>query len=315
MRQWPDTFTRRPPMRCSRRSRNASPRRPVARRRLHRDPKHSSSRTQATPIRAPSRPAPTPPCARCAAAFAASSSSARVTVWRFAGSRLSAADAFLTPLGAIDVARDAADVLRTLRRVRELDRAHALEHSLEVQLPFLQTVLADFDIVPLLVGDATPEEVGGVLEALWGGPGDTVRHQLGPQPLPGLRHRATHRPRHHAGDRDRSTWRHRRASTPAAAGPICGLLWVARAHGLHATTLDVPAPATPRAITHASSATARTPLRRAKRRRRRGFPQDVNQIGLCAAPAQSSCNAPAHGPGRQQPDRRATSRRQCRPQA
>jgi AmmeMemoRadiSam system protein B len=47
--------------------------------------------------------------------------------------------------------------------------AHAQEHSLEVQLPFLQTVLDDFKLIPLAVGDATPAEVAQVLEALWGG--------------------------------------------------------------------------------------------------------------------------------------------------
>src|SRR5262245_11179499 len=88
----------------------------------------------------------------------------------FRGLALSTADAFLTPLGCVDVARDAAELLRALPQVCALDRAHSLEHSLEVQLPFLQTVLEDFDIVPLVVGDATPDEVGGVLEALWGGP-------------------------------------------------------------------------------------------------------------------------------------------------
>jgi AmmeMemoRadiSam system protein B len=48
--------------------------------------------------------------------------------------------------------------------------AHALEHSLEVQLPFLQSVLDDFTLVPLAVGDASPAEVAEVLEVLWGGP-------------------------------------------------------------------------------------------------------------------------------------------------
>lgn len=47
--------------------------------------------------------------------------------------------------------------------------AHALEHSLEVQLPFLQRVLTDFTLLPLAVGMATPEEVAEVLETLWGG--------------------------------------------------------------------------------------------------------------------------------------------------
>ena len=48
-------------------------------------------------------------------------------------------------------------------------RAHALEHSLEVQLPFLQAVLGTFSIVPFAVGDATANEVGEVIDLLWGG--------------------------------------------------------------------------------------------------------------------------------------------------
>ena len=48
-------------------------------------------------------------------------------------------------------------------------RAHAEEHSLEVELPFLQVALRSFTLVPLAVGDATPDEVAGVLEQLWGG--------------------------------------------------------------------------------------------------------------------------------------------------
>lgn len=48
---------------------------------------------------------------------------------------------------------------------------HAQEHAVEVQIPFLQTVLGpDLTIVPLNAGDATPQEVGDVLRALWGGP-------------------------------------------------------------------------------------------------------------------------------------------------
>ncbi|NLF70949.1 MAG: AmmeMemoRadiSam system protein B [Candidatus Anammoximicrobium sp.] len=49
------------------------------------------------------------------------------------------------------------------------DAAPAREHCLEVQLPFLQIMLADFRIVPLLVGEATPKEIAEPLEALWGG--------------------------------------------------------------------------------------------------------------------------------------------------
>jgi AmmeMemoRadiSam system protein B len=79
------------------------------------------------------------------------------------------ASAFETPLGRVPVAREAIADLRGLPQLVHDDLAHALEHSLEVQLPFLQTVLADFTLVPLAVGDATPDEVAEVLEALWGG--------------------------------------------------------------------------------------------------------------------------------------------------
>ena len=49
------------------------------------------------------------------------------------------------------------------------DRAHALEHSLEVHLPFLQAALGGFSLVPLVVGDAEPREMAALFEALWGG--------------------------------------------------------------------------------------------------------------------------------------------------
>ena len=50
-----------------------------------------------------------------------------------------------------------------------LDATHADEHSLEVQLPFLQELLDDFTIVPLVAGQTTPHEVAEVLNRLWGG--------------------------------------------------------------------------------------------------------------------------------------------------
>ena len=77
---------------------------------------------------------------------------------------------FATPLGTVDIDADAVAELKKLPQVVVSDPAHALEHSLEVHLPFLQTVLADFKLVPLAVGDARPEEVAEVLETLWGGP-------------------------------------------------------------------------------------------------------------------------------------------------
>ena len=86
------------------------------------------------------------------------------------GLALPSARAFATPLGIVDVDREAAAIALTLPQVCESDAAHAFEHSLEVQLPFLQTVLGEFGIVPFVVGDATPEEVAAVIELLWGGP-------------------------------------------------------------------------------------------------------------------------------------------------
>jgi hypothetical protein len=86
------------------------------------------------------------------------------------GLALPAADAFATPLGTIEVDTEAAARALELPQVRRSEAAHALEHSLEVQLPFLQTVLDDFRIVPFAVGDATPDEVAEVIGQLWGGP-------------------------------------------------------------------------------------------------------------------------------------------------
>jgi len=80
------------------------------------------------------------------------------------------ADRFATPLGEVPVDQDAIRRLAGMPQVVVNEDAHTFEHSLEVQLPFLQSVLHDFSLVPLAVGDATAEEVADVLEALWGGP-------------------------------------------------------------------------------------------------------------------------------------------------
>jgi len=80
------------------------------------------------------------------------------------------AHAFATPLGTVSVDVSAVARALELKQVRVSEAAHALEHSLEVQLPFLQTVLGEFMIVPLAVGDASEHEVAEVIERLWGGP-------------------------------------------------------------------------------------------------------------------------------------------------
>ena len=77
---------------------------------------------------------------------------------------------FVTPLGDVPVDRESVDSLAGQNLLSINDRAHCKEHGLEVHLPFLQTILDDFSIVPLVVGDATAREVKEVLDALWGGP-------------------------------------------------------------------------------------------------------------------------------------------------
>jgi AmmeMemoRadiSam system protein B len=85
------------------------------------------------------------------------------------GLAVPSARAFATPLGTVEVDAQAIALVRTLPQVCESGAAHAFEHSLEVQLPFLQAVLARFSIVPFAVGDASAADVAAVMERLWGG--------------------------------------------------------------------------------------------------------------------------------------------------
>jgi AmmeMemoRadiSam system protein B len=77
-------------------------------------------------------------------------------------------DAFATPLGRIPVDRQALAAIADL--VVEADAPHAPEHSLEVEVPFLQALLPSFALVPLVIGDASTQKVAEVLRRLWGGP-------------------------------------------------------------------------------------------------------------------------------------------------
>jgi hypothetical protein len=86
------------------------------------------------------------------------------------GLALPSVSRFASPLGPVEIDTAAVEQLARLPQVVISDEAHALEHSLEVHLPFLQTVLADFKLVPLAVGYASAEEVAAVLDAVWGGP-------------------------------------------------------------------------------------------------------------------------------------------------
>ncbi len=85
------------------------------------------------------------------------------------GAALCSADAFETPLGAIPVDHTLDAALLGLGGVQVFDATHEDEHSLEVQLPFLQQVLGDFQLLPLVVGDMDAHGVADVLDVVWGG--------------------------------------------------------------------------------------------------------------------------------------------------
>ena len=84
----------------------------------------------------------------------------------FRGIAIPTAHAFETPLGRVPVAQDSLASIAALPFVSVHDAAHAPEHALEVELPFLQMLLQRFEIIPLLVGDAMPDEVAEVLRTV-----------------------------------------------------------------------------------------------------------------------------------------------------
>src|SRR5512143_1052491 len=85
------------------------------------------------------------------------------------GLALPDAEAFDTPLGRVMLDTEAMQAIVRLPQVAISAEVHEEEHSLEVQLPFLQCVLDDFTLLPLAVGMASADEVSEVLEAVWGG--------------------------------------------------------------------------------------------------------------------------------------------------
>ena len=144
---------------------------------------------------------------------------------------------FATPLGEVAVDQQAVAAIRDLPQVVESDAVHADEHSLEVQLPFLQTVLGEFSLLPLAVGEASPQAVARVLERLWGGDetlivvSSDLSHYL---PYDAAR-RIDAQTAQRICDLD-PTLDHPQA---CGASPLNGLLLAARAHGLQARLLDL----------------------------------------------------------------------------
>lgn len=147
-------------------------------------------------------------------------------------------EAFSTPLGDIPVDWELLRPLLDEDRIRLLDEAHAQEHSLEVQLPFLQRVLSDFRVLPLVIGDASPNQVSSVLEQLWGGSETLVVISSD------LSH---YRPYELARKIDEATSRAIEELRDEAIGyeeacgrtPVCGLLRVVRNKGMRIHTVDL----------------------------------------------------------------------------
>lgn len=86
----------------------------------------------------------------------------------FRGIALPQSDTFNTPLGNIPIDQKAIQQLAALDQVVISESAHKEEHSLEVQLPFLQEVLNDFTLVPLVIGSVSSDDVAEVINLLWG---------------------------------------------------------------------------------------------------------------------------------------------------
>jgi hypothetical protein len=154
------------------------------------------------------------------------------------GLATSSAAAFATPLGDVPLDRAAAQQAESLPHVAPSDGAHAPEHCLEVQLPFLQLVLGDFALVPLLVGDAAPEEVASVLAALWGGPETRI---IVSSDLSHYRSYPAAQALDAATARAIESLQLEEVEDDGACGcrPIRGLLHQARQLGLKARTLDL----------------------------------------------------------------------------
>jgi AmmeMemoRadiSam system protein B len=157
-------------------------------------------------------------------------------VW-FKGLALPQADAFETPLGRIAVDAAARESLRSVPGVVISDRPHESEHSLEVQLPFLQSVLGEFRLLPIAVGDAAPAVVADVLGRVWGGAETLIVVSTD------LSH---YHPYAEARRRDERTSRRilaldGRLTGEEACGCVAvnGLLHLARGRGLRAEQLDL----------------------------------------------------------------------------
>jgi AmmeMemoRadiSam system protein B len=156
----------------------------------------------------------------------------------FEGVGVSSAEAFATPLGDVPIDTELRARVLTLPGVRVQDAAHGPEHSLEVHLPFLQRVLTDFTLLPLVVVRAPTNVVAAVIDAVWDGPDTLVIVSTD------LSHSLDHDT---AARRDRTTAANVingevddiAPEDACGAYPLRGLLDAARTRGLDVELLDL----------------------------------------------------------------------------
>ena len=145
---------------------------------------------------------------------------------------------FATPLGVVPLDRAMIDTIKVLPQVHEFDATHAAEHSLEVHLPFLPHIFESFTLVPIVVGDAEPQEVADVLRALWGGPETLI---VVSSDLSHYHDYDTARSMDSTTSNATSNLQIDGISDQGACGrmPIRGLLHLAKELSLRATTIDL----------------------------------------------------------------------------
>ncbi len=153
------------------------------------------------------------------------------------GMALPSVAAFTTPLGDVPIDLQGVKQALALPGIGISDAAHAAEHSLEVHLPFLQSALGEFELVPVVVGACPADAVAGLLDALWGGDETLIVVSSD------LSH-------YHAYEEacviDAATTARIEALEPALLGEqacgavaVNGLLLVAKSRGLQVRTLDL----------------------------------------------------------------------------
>ncbi|MDV7340206.1 AmmeMemoRadiSam system protein B [Terasakiella sp. A23] len=154
------------------------------------------------------------------------------------GLALSTADYYETPLGRVPLDKELTQKLLKKPQVFSFDDTHTEEHSLEVHVPFLQKILSDFTLLPIVVGQASPEEVADALEAVWGGEETLIIISTD----------LSHFLEYDACNKlDSKTVDAIQNFNPAQIGnsqacgriPVKGMLESARARGMEITTLDV----------------------------------------------------------------------------